>query len=153
MRKKVFILAAFALLSAAAFTSCASLPQSYLPSVGGIPQFGSLLIELETSVFYSYQTPQWRSRRSGWISDVRSAYTLDRMKALLIEFETNVNYSAQVNNWPSRRNAWLNRVRGSNSLSNLGGALVECETSILFSAQAPNWRSARSGWLSRARSL
>ncbi len=153
MKKRIVTLFALVLIAGTAL-SCASIDLNNLavPS-GNLSQFGSLLIELETSVYFNYQTPQWRARRNGWISDVRTAYSLDRMKNLLIEFETNVNYSAQVNNWRNRRDNWLRGVRGAYSVHDLARYMIECETSILFDAQAPSWRSQRSGWLSRSRSL
>ncbi len=117
-------------------------------------QFGDLLIELETSVNYSAQTDQWRSRRSGWISQVRSAGdNLELLKNLLIEFETNVKYDAQVGSWSSNRSEWLSNVRNADSINQLGQLMIEVETSINYSAQTSNWSSRRPGWLSRVRAV
>ncbi len=115
--------------------------------------FGSLLIQLETSVKYSSQSDSWRSRRSGWISQVRSCSNLSCYKSLLITFETNVKYDAQSDSWRSRRSGWLSRVRSAGSVSQLGRLMIEVETSIKYSAQSDSWRSSRSGWLSSVRSL
>jgi len=141
--KKLIILACAALLI---------LPMIPMKAQAG--QFGDLLVELETSVNFSSQTDQWRARRSGWISQVRSAGDdLGALKRLLIEFETNVKYDAQVSNWRNRRNAWLSRVNGAGSLNQLANLMIEVETSINYSAQTSSWRTQRAGWLSRSRSV
>lgn len=124
-----------------------------IPMKAQAGQFGELLIELETSVNFSAQTDQWRTRRGAWINDVRSAGSnLAALKRLLIEFETNVNFSAQENNWAQRRNAWIARVNSAGSIQQLGAAMIEVETSIKFSAQTSSWRNRRAGWIARVRS-
>ena len=95
--------------------------------------FGSLLIELETSVNFSSQTDQWRSRRGAWISQVRAAgNNLSALKRLLIEFETNVKFDAQVSSWRNTRSSWLSRVNSAGSISQLGQLMIEVETSINY---------------------
>lgn len=117
-------------------------------------QFGELLIELETSVFYSAQSPQWRSRRDAWIAEVRAAgNNVALLKRLLIEFETHLNYSAQTPMWRNRRAQWLRDVFNARTIRELAQQMIVCETAINFSAQAAAWRSRRSGWLARVRAL
>ena len=140
--KKFVILACAALLVLPLITEKAS-----------ASTFGQLMIELETSVNFSAQTDQWRSRRSGWISEVRNAGNdVGALKRLLVEFETNVKYDAQVSNWSGRRNAWISRVNGAGSIQQLGQAMIEVETSINYSAQTSSWRNRRGGWVSAVRS-
>jgi len=120
----------------------------------GAGQFGDLLVELETSIFYSAQSEEWRSRRSGWISDVRSAGdSVPALKRLLVEFETNINFSAQTSAWRSRRASWLRSVNDATTIRELARQMIVCETAINYSSQAAAWRSRRSAWLSRARSI
>ncbi len=147
MKRRIMLLIIFALIAGTVLSSCLS------PQMRDVSKFGYLLIELESSVYFEYQTPQWRSRRSNWLYQVRTTYDLNSMKVLLIEFETNVNYSAQVNTWPARRSGWLNSVKNAYSINQLANLMIECETSINFNAQAPGWRTARNQWLSRARLL
>ncbi len=117
-------------------------------------QFGELLIELETSVFYSAQSAEWRSRRDAWIADVRAAGdNVAALKRLLVEFETHLKYSAQTPAWRNRRARWLQNVNRANTIHGLAQQLIVCETAISYSAQAAAWRSRRPGWLSRARAL
>ncbi len=117
-------------------------------------QFGELLIELETSVFYSAQSAEWRSRRDAWIADVRAAGdNVAALKRLLVEFETHLNYNAQAPTWRNRRAQWLQNVNQANSIRELAQQMIVCETAINYSAQAAAWRSRRSGWISRARGL
>ncbi len=120
----------------------------------GAGQFGDLLIELETSLYYSAQSEEWRSRRSGWISDVRTAGdSIPALKRLLVEFETHINYGAQTSAWRSRRASWLRSVEGASTLRELARLMIDCETAITYASQAPAWRSRRSGWLSRSRGI
>jgi hypothetical protein len=117
-------------------------------------QFGELLIELETSVFYSAQSAEWRSRRDAWIADVRAAGdNVAALKCLLVEFETHLNYNAQAPAWRNRRAQWLQNVNQANSIHELAQQMIVCETAINYSAQAAAWRSRRPGWISRARGL
>jgi len=140
--KKIVILACAALII---------LP--LLPVKAQANTFGQLMIELETSVNFSSQTDQWRSRRSGWINDVRSAGNdLGGLKRLLIEFETNVKFDAQVSSWRNRRNGWISNVNGAGNIQRLGQLMIEVETSINFSAQTSSWRTQRAGWINRTRS-
>lgn len=117
-------------------------------------QFGELLIELETSVFYSAQSAEWRSRRDAWIADVRAAGdNVAALKRLLVEFETHLNFSAQAPQWRNRRAQWLQNVNRASTIHDLVQQLIVCETAISYSAQAAAWRSRRPGWISRARAL
>ena len=112
--------------------------------------FGDLLIQLETSVKYDSQTGNWRSRRSSWLSDVRSAGgNLSRMRELVIEFETNILSSGQNSGWLSNsRSSWVSRVRSAGSFHQLAVLLKECESNIKYSAQSDSWRDRRSSWIS-----
>jgi hypothetical protein len=142
MKKLLFIAMACAIFAAAVTVNAQA------------QSFGQLLIECETSVNFSSQSDSWRSRRSGWISQVRSAGDdIDALKQLLIEFETNVKYEAQSDSWREQRSEWLEKVRNASSMSELGQLLIEVETSIKYSAQTSSWRNQRSSWLSRVRSL
>ena len=117
-------------------------------------QFGELLIELETSVFFSVQSDEWRARRNGWIADIRSAGdNLPALKRFLVEFETHLNFNAASPLWRNRRAGWLQSVKNARSLRELAQQMVVCETSISYSAQAQAWRSRRPVWISRARNL
>jgi hypothetical protein len=133
--------------------ACAALIILPLLPVKAQASMGDLMIELETSVNFSSQTDQWRSRRSGWISDVRSASNdLGALKRLLIEFETNVKFDAQVSSWRNRRNGWISNVNGAGNIQRIGQLMIEVETSINFSAQTSSWRTQRAGWINRVRS-
>ncbi|MCX7680154.1 MAG: hypothetical protein N2316_13185, partial [Spirochaetes bacterium] len=103
-------------------------------------QFGELLIELETSVFYSAQSAEWRSRRDAWIVDVRAAGdNVSQLKRLLIEFETHLNYNAQSPLWRNRRAQWLRDVNNAQTIRDLAQQMIICETAINYSAQAAAW--------------
>ncbi len=142
MKKAIFILAMI--------LSIACIAQSRVYA----GQFGELLIELETSVFYSVQSAEWRSRRDAWIADVRAAGdNIASLKRLLVEFETHLNYSAQAPVWRNRRAQWLQNVNSARTIHELAQQLIVCETAIGYSAQAAAWRSRRPGWLSRVRAL
>lgn len=142
MKKAVFILAIFISMV------CIAQSQAHAG------QFGELLIELETSVFYSAQSAEWRSRRDAWIADIRAAGdNVAALKRLLVEFETHLNYSAQAPAWRNRRAQWLQNVNNANTIRELAQQLIVCETAISYSAQAAAWRSRRPGWLSRVRAL
>lgn len=134
-----------------------SQPGPYMGGGGNLSTFAELLIQLETSVNYSAQTANWRSRRSSWLNDVRSAGSSNdfhRMRNLVLEFESNILSSAQNANWMSTsRGSWVNRVRNANSLGELSTLLIECESNILYSSQSGTWRNSRSGWISRLQSL
>lgn len=148
MKRKIYTIIITALLASTIFASCLT---PNLPRASSeFFNISMLLTQLETSVLYSYQTPQWRSRRSGWIRDVNNVSSLGRMQELLIEFETNVNYSAQVNTWPSRRPGWMNDVRNANTIGGLVRLMVECETSITYNAQVQSWSRDRANWLALA---
>ncbi len=122
---------------------------------GGTGNFGDLLIQLETSISYSAQTANWRTRRSTWLNDVRSSSgNLERMKQLVFEFEVNLLGSAQNSSWlSSSRGAWVNRVRSARSVRDLSVLLRECESNILFSAQSNEWRNTRSSWINSMQML
>lgn len=123
-----------------------------LPAEAG--QFGDLMIELETSVFYSAQSDEWRSRRDVWIAEVRSAGdNVAALKRLLIEFETHLKYSAQTSVWRTRRAAWLQSVNNSTTIRDLARQMITCETAINYASQAAAWRSRRSAWLRNARAI
>ncbi len=135
-----------------------SQPAPYMGGGGGsLSMFADLLIQLETSVNYSAQTSSWRSRRSSWLNDVRSAggsNNFQRMKDLVLEFETNILSSAQNGSWiRNSRGNWVARVRNARSLGELATLLIECESNILYTAQAGTWRNSRSGWISRMQAL
>lgn len=135
-----------------------SQPAPYMGGGGGnLSTFADLLIQLETSINYSAQSSNWRSRRSSWLNDVRNAGSsnnFQRMRDLVLEFERNILTSAQNGSWVSNsRGNWVVRVRNANSLGELSSLLVECENNILYTAQAGTWRNTRSGWLSRIQSL
>jgi len=130
------------------FSSCAT---------PGMPRPGSeyynvslLLTQLETSVLYSAQTPQWSSRRSAWIREVNNAGSLRQLQELLIEFEASVNYSAQINTWPARRPGWMQGVRNSGSIGEFVRLMVECEAAINYNAQMASWPRNRGNWLALA---
>ena len=117
-------------------------------------QLGDLLIELETSVFYSAQSDEWRSRRDAWTADVRSAgENVAALKRLLIEFETHLKFSAQTQAWRARRAAWLQSVNNSGTIRDLARQMITCETAINYASQAAAWRSRRAAWLRRARAI
>jgi len=121
---------------------------------GSAGQFGELLIELETSVFFSVQSDEWRARRNGWIADIRSTGdNLPALKRFLVEFETHLNFNAASPVWRNRREGWLQNVNNARSIRDLAQQLILCETSISYSAQAQAWRSRRPSWISRARNL
>lgn len=117
-------------------------------------QFGDLLIELETSVFYNKQSDEWRNRRDGWMSDIRSAGdNIAALKRLLVEFETHLKYEAQTSVWRSRRAGWLQAVNNATTIRDLARQMITCETAINYSSQAAAWRSRRAEWLRRARAI
>lgn len=135
------------LVSAAVFTFFS------MHEASATSQFGNLLIQLETSVKFSAQSSNWRSRRSGWIRRVRSCSNVSCMKALLKEFETNINYSAQSSSWRSSRSSWLRSVNQARSQGQLANTLLTVESSIKYSAQSDSWRSRRSSWRTQVRNL
>ncbi|HPA71845.1 MAG TPA: hypothetical protein PKY31_06235, partial [Spirochaetota bacterium] len=118
-------------------------------------QFGQLLVALETSVLYQFQTPSWPGRRPSWIQDVQgSAGNVGRLRDLLLEFEREILPNAQDQGWlRTGRNAWVQRVQASSSLGQLAALMLEVERSINYNAQAPAWRSERPGWISRVQAL
>lgn len=132
----------------------ASNDNQYTSGEGG-STFGELLIQLETSVKFDSQTGNWRSRRSSWLSDVRSAGgDLSRLRDLVIEFETNILSSGQNSDWLSNsRSSWVSRVRGAGSIHQLAVLLAECESNIKYSAQSDSWRDRRSNWVSQVNGL
>jgi len=116
--------------------------------------FNQLLIELETSVLFEFQTPQWRSRRPGWLGDVQRAADSARLRELLLEFEREIQGNAQSQSWlSSQRMGWINRVRSAGSITELAPLMREVETSINYTAQVDTWRQTRNAWLTRVREL
>ncbi len=121
---------------------------------GGDATFNQLLIELETSVLYDFQTPQWRSRRPGWLAAVHSANDIGTLRELLLEFEREIQSNAQSQSWlSSQRLGWINRVRSAGSIAVLARLMREVETSINYTAQVGTWRQLRAGWLRRVQGL
>ncbi|HPA71913.1 MAG TPA: hypothetical protein PKY31_06575 [Spirochaetota bacterium] len=117
-------------------------------------QFGDLLIELETSVFYNKQSDEWRGRRDAWMADIRSAGdNINSLKRLLVEFETHLKFEAQTFAWKSRRASWLRSVNSATTIRDLTRQMITCETAINYSSQAAAWRSRRADWLRRARAI
>jgi hypothetical protein len=116
--------------------------------------FNQLLIELETSVLFEFQTPQWRSRRPGWLGDVQRANDSAHLRELLLEFEREIQGNAQSQAWlSSQRMGWITRVRSAGSITELAPLMREVETSINYSAQVDTWRQVRNAWLIRVREL
>lgn len=121
---------------------------------GASSTFNQLLIELETSVLFDFQTPQWRSRRPGWLTAVQGAQSIDSLRELLLEFEREIQSNAQSQSWlSSQRMGWINRVRSAGSIAELARLMREVEASINYTAQVETWRQMRAGWLSRLQGL
>jgi len=138
-----------------AIPSCATpppMPDTNLDGDTSASPFGNYLLMLEASVKYSYQTSGWRSRRSGWIQEVRNAgNNVSELKRLLREFEREILSNGQSGNWG--RGDWVRRVGEAASISQLAALLLRVEQSILFRAQASSWRRRRPSWMAMVNRL
>jgi len=117
--------------------------------------FARLLVELETSVLFESQSPQWRTLRPSWLSRVQGAGSdIPSLKALLLEFEQHIKVGSQSREWVSRnRGRWVSRVRAASTVAELSTLMLEVEATINYQAQVPAWRAQRDGWMSRVREL
>ncbi len=130
-------------------------PSQRLDAQPGAAEFRQYLLQLESSVRFEAQSPQWTRRRIDWIADVERANTIRRLGDLIIEFEREIVGAAQAPEWfqGNRRAVWIQRMRMARSIPEMAGLLVEVESSINFSAQFETWRSRRPEWVAGVRAL
>jgi hypothetical protein len=70
------------------------------------------LLQLEAHVKWKAVDGAWTKRRTGWVSDCKSASTHVEVAHLLLEFEDNVRVQAMDERWKARRDDWIADVKG-----------------------------------------
>ena len=109
--------------------------------------FANLLVEMETNVLYSAQSPQWPNLRNRWIQTAMSqSSNLSQMKNALIDFEKHMKSQAMSPGWAGQKNVWANSIRSASSVSQLSRPLAAVEKVIAQSAWGCGWSAKQSQW-------
>lgn len=118
-----------------------------------IPDFGDLLVELESNMGWNSVNPDWKMRRDSWIESCFAVTETSEKASLLTEFETYVEWSAVNPDWSDRRDLWIEEVLSAQSEGELGKLLAEFESYVLWDVVSPNWVSIRDRWIKDCENL
>lgn len=121
------------------------------PREDAIQRFGSLLIEFEGAVKYSYQVDEWRGKRDAWIANVRN-YTQDEfaeyaMAGLLEQCELSLRAEAFTSGWGARHDGWHEDVEWAEFIDEVADLLLELERNVVWDATEDSWKSRRDAWV------
>ncbi|MDC0230437.1 hypothetical protein OAK19_00590 [Aureispira] len=76
-------------------------------STSSIKEQIELLLIFEVGILWEGVSPNWYSRRSSWMSDVKNASSEFELGRLLAELETNVTWDSVDKSWRQLREEWL----------------------------------------------
>jgi len=73
-------------------------------------ELAAAIAGLEQNMGWDAVEPTWKTRRSGWVSEVQGAASMAAAARLLLELEGNTRWSAVHEAWKTDRDGWVRRV-------------------------------------------